>query len=50
MIEIIVTALIAVAAVYIIAKSFKNSSEGKCNGGCSKCASKTKCPGNSDEK
>lgn len=50
MIEILITVVIALAAVLIIAKSFKNSSEGKCSGGCSKCHAKSKCHENSDEK
>ncbi|MGN0145502.1 MAG: FeoB-associated Cys-rich membrane protein [Clostridium sp.] len=50
MFEILVAALIAAAAIYIIVKSFKNSSKGKCNCGCSKCNFKSKCSENSDEK
>ena len=47
--EIFITALIVIFAAYVIVKSLKNSSEGKCNGGCSKCHAKSKCSGNSDE-
>lgn len=50
MIELLITALIVIFAVYIIIKSIKSSSEGKCSGGCSKCHSKSKCHGNSGEK
>lgn len=46
MVEILITALIVILSAYIIVKSLKNSSEGKCNGGCSKCHVKTKCQGN----
>lgn len=49
MIEIVITGLIVISAAYIIIKSIKSSSEGKCSGGCSKCHSKSKCHGNSDE-
>lgn len=48
--EIFITIVIVIFAVYIIVKSLKNSSEGKCNGGCSKCNAKSKCSGNTDEK
>ncbi|WP_294156238.1 FeoB-associated Cys-rich membrane protein [uncultured Clostridium sp.] len=50
MIEVLITALIVISVAYIIMKSIKSSSEGKCSGGCSKCHSKSKCSGNSDEK
>lgn len=49
MMEILITALIVIFAAYIIVKSLKNSSEGKCSGGCSKCSSKSQCSGYYDE-
>ena len=52
MLEILITALIVAVAGYIILKSFRNSSKGKCNCGCSKCEFKSKCSDdkNSDKK
>ena len=48
--EIFITIVIVIFAVYIIWESLKNSSKGKCNGGCSKCNAQSKCGGNTDEK
>ncbi|WP_294377495.1 FeoB-associated Cys-rich membrane protein [uncultured Clostridium sp.] len=50
MIELIITLVIVIFAVYIIGKSLKNSSQGKCNGNCSKCRTETKCHEKSDER
>ncbi len=46
--EILITTFIVIFAAYIIVKSLKNSSEGKCSGGCSKCSSKSHCGSKSD--
>lgn len=42
MLEIIITAIIVFAG-FIIIKSLKNSSKGKCNSGCNGCKSKNIC-------
>lgn len=43
MVEIIITAAIISLAGFIIFKSFKNSSKGKCNCGCNGCKSEKIC-------
>lgn len=43
MIEIIITTLIVFFAGFIIAKSLKNSSKGKCNCGCNGCKAEKMC-------
>ncbi|MFW2488891.1 FeoB-associated Cys-rich membrane protein [Clostridium chromiireducens] len=52
MIEIIVTALIVCFAGFIIFKSLRNSSKGKCNCGCNGCKAEKICSdkSNSNEK
>lgn len=44
--EIVFGGLILVLALYIIYKSVKASSKGKCSSGCDGCSSKGKCSGN----
>jgi len=43
MIEIIITIVIVFFAGFIIVKSLKNSSKGKCNSGCNGCKSEKAC-------
>lgn len=43
MIEIIITIIIVFIAGFIIFKSLKNSSKGKCNSGCSGCKAEKAC-------
>lgn len=43
MIEIIITTLIVFFAGFVIVKSLKNSSKGKCNCGCSGCKAEKMC-------
>lgn len=45
MIEIIITAIIVLFAIFIIVKSLKNSSKGKCNCGCNGCKAEKTCSG-----
>lgn len=45
MLEIIITTIIVFLAAFIIIKSLKNSSKGKCNSGCNGCKSKNICSG-----
>lgn len=45
MLEIIITIIILSITGFILAKSIRNSSKGKCNSGCSGCKSKTICSG-----
>lgn len=44
MIEIIITTIIVFFAGFIIVKSLKNSSKGKCSSGCSGCKAQKTCP------
>lgn len=46
MVEIIVAVFIFLAAGYIIFRSLKNSSKGKCNCGCDGCKGKGSCSDN----
>ena len=50
MLEIIITAIIVFFAGFIIIKSLKNSSKGKCNSGCNGCKSKNICTDKNDIK
>ena len=50
MLEIIITTIIVFFAAFIIIKSFKNSSKGKCNSGCNGCKSKNICTDKNDIK
>ncbi|MBA2905979.1 FeoB-associated Cys-rich membrane protein [Clostridium saccharobutylicum] len=43
MIEIIITVIICLIAFYIIVKSVRNSSKGKCSCGCKGCKLENKC-------
>lgn len=43
MIEILITIIIVCFAGYVIAKSLRNSSKGKCNCGCDSCKAETIC-------
>ena len=43
MIEIIITLIIVFFAGFVIIKSLKNSSKGKCNSGCSGCKAEKAC-------
>ena len=43
MIEIVITYIIVILAVFILIKSMFNSKNGKCNCGCDKCSTKNKC-------
>jgi len=45
MIELIITMIIVFFAGFIIVKSLKNSSKGKCNCGCNGCKSQNICSG-----
>lgn len=45
MIEIIITTIIVFLAGFIIFKSLKNSSKGKCNCGCNGCKAEKACSG-----
>ena len=47
--EILITALIVIAVVFILYKNFKKSSKGQCSG-YSGCASKGSCPSRKDNK
>lgn len=44
--EIVFGGLILIISLYIIYKSVKASSKGKCSSGCEGCSSKGKCNGN----
>ncbi|NME83852.1 FeoB-associated Cys-rich membrane protein [Clostridium sp. SM-530-WT-3G] len=46
--EILIAGLILIFAIWIIAKSLKKSSEGKCSGGCSGCSQKNQCNSNNN--
>jgi len=45
MIEIIITMIIVFFAGFVIVKSLKNSSKGKCSSGCSGCKAEKACSG-----
>lgn len=44
--EIVLGGLILILSLFIIYKSVKASSKGKCSSGCEGCSSKGKCSGN----
>lgn len=47
--EFLITALIIIAALFIIYKNLKKSSKGQCSG-CSGCKAKGSCPSRKDDK
>ncbi len=48
MLEVIITIVIASCAVFIIVKSLKNSSKGKCDSGCNGCKGENICSKKND--
>lgn len=48
MIEILITIIIVCFAGYVIVKSLRNSSKGKCNSGCSGCKAEKICSDKND--